>query len=200
MGRPSDARERLIRAAIRTIFAQSFASASVDELCQQADVGKGSFYHFFPTKLDLALAALDHYWASLRRRVVEPALQPDLPPLQRLVRLVDLIAAGQSIIFATLQHMTGCLIGNLTLEMSVSSEPMRCKVVAIFTEWQADIEATLREAQAEGELPGVNCALAAQAVLAYIEGLVLLAKSQNAPHLIAQLGSGVLALAQLGAS
>lgn len=199
MGRTSDARERLIRAAISVIFANSYASASVDDLCVEAGVTKSSFYHFFPSKLELALAALDHYWTIVQRRVVRPAFQTDIPPLERLLRMVDLIAAGQAAIQASTHHLTGCMIGNLTLEMSVSHAAMRAKSAAILAEWQAAIVTVLRDAQAAGEMPATDLELAAQAILAYIEGVLLVAKSQNDSQVIARLRGGVLLLASLGA-
>ena len=62
MGRTSDARERLIASAIDLIGARSYRAVSVDDLCAHAGVNKGSFYHFFPAKRDLALAAIDLQW------------------------------------------------------------------------------------------------------------------------------------------
>ena len=53
MGRTSDARERLIATAIELIRARSYESVGVDALCNHAQVKKGSFYHFFPSKQDL---------------------------------------------------------------------------------------------------------------------------------------------------
>ena len=59
MGRTSDAKQKLIDSAIELIHSRSFADVGVNELCQHAGVKKGSFYHFFPSKQDLTLTALD---------------------------------------------------------------------------------------------------------------------------------------------
>lgn len=59
MPRSSTARTRLIESAALRIHASSFATASVEKLCADAVVQKGSFYYFFPSKRELALAAID---------------------------------------------------------------------------------------------------------------------------------------------
>ena len=62
MGRTSDARERLIEAAGDLWHRRSYTDVGVGEICAEAGVQKGSFYHFFPSKQDLALAVIDDRW------------------------------------------------------------------------------------------------------------------------------------------
>ena len=62
MGRHSDARERLIEAAGELWHTRSYADVGVSEICDHAGVQKGSFYHFFSSKRDLALAVIDERW------------------------------------------------------------------------------------------------------------------------------------------
>ena len=56
MGRTSDAKEKLLHVAFDLIWQHSYGSVSVDDICERADVKKGSFYYFFPSKSDLAVA------------------------------------------------------------------------------------------------------------------------------------------------
>lgn len=197
-GRPSDARRRLLRAAMTLIFANSYASASVDHLCKQAGVGKSSFYHFFDSKHDLALATLDHYWGRFKERTLAPAFADDVPPLERIVRLFDLSYAWQSKVREASGHMLGCFLGNMTLEMATLDDAIRAKVDDIFKEWAVYFEQALREAMAVGAIPSADPSLAAQALLAYLEGVLLLAKGRNHPELITRLRSGVYHLCLMG--
>src|SRR5918912_2787057 len=80
MRRLNDARARLIASAIELIYARSYGAVSVDDLCAHAGVHKGSFYHFFPSKRDLLLAALDAQWEQAKQTMLEPAFAPDVPP------------------------------------------------------------------------------------------------------------------------
>src|SRR5215472_15001689 len=79
MGRPSDARQRLIAAARNVIFAHSYASVSVDDLCAAAGVAKSSFYHFFSSKQALVLAAIEAQWAWFDETVLAPAFAEHHP-------------------------------------------------------------------------------------------------------------------------
>ncbi|MBI3351289.1 MAG: TetR/AcrR family transcriptional regulator [Nitrospirae bacterium] len=74
MGRTSDAKERLLKSAIDLIYSRSYAGVSVQDICEHADVKKGSFHYFFKTKRDLALAALEQQWDLLNKTVLERSL------------------------------------------------------------------------------------------------------------------------------
>src|SRR5579871_5978493 len=96
------------------IHARSYGAVSVDDLCKHAGVHKGSFYHFFPSKRDLMLAALEVQWQQAREQVLEPAFAPDVAPLQRIVRFFSLIASHFGDAAGT-ACILGCPFGNLAV-------------------------------------------------------------------------------------
>jgi TetR/AcrR family transcriptional repressor of nem operon len=197
MGRPSDARQRLIVAAREVIYAQSYEAVSVDELCAAAGVNKSSFYHYFSSKQDLVLVALESQWQQLEETYLKPAFADHLPPQEQILRLFELMLQGQQAQKERSGHMYGCPVGNLTLEMSTLDEVIREHTTRIFQRWLAYLERMLREAKAQGSVPAtLDTALTAQALLAYFEGVLLLAKGLNDPALIQSLRMGVLALMQ----
>src|SRR5215813_8023393 len=57
----SDARTRLLDAAMQAIRAQGYSATSVDDICREAGLTKGAFFHHFKSKEDLALAAAAHF-------------------------------------------------------------------------------------------------------------------------------------------
>ena len=57
-----DTRQRLLDTAEKLFYARSYEDVGVQEICREAGVKKGSFYHFFPSKRDLTLAILDDSW------------------------------------------------------------------------------------------------------------------------------------------
>jgi TetR/AcrR family transcriptional repressor of nem operon len=61
MGRTSDARDRLIESGQGLMHERGFTAVGVSEVCAHAGVNKGSFYHFFPSKQELALAVIARY-------------------------------------------------------------------------------------------------------------------------------------------
>ena len=71
MGRVSDAKDRLLDAAIKLVWRNSYGAVSVEDICHEAGVKKGSFYHFFPGKNELVAAAFRQYWVDLRPELDE---------------------------------------------------------------------------------------------------------------------------------
>lgn len=197
MGRPSDARERLIRAANEVIYANSYEAVSVDELCAAAGVHKSSFYHFFSSKQELVLAALESQWQRFEEMVLKPSFSNQLPPQEQIMRFFDLTWERQQVQKQTGGHMRGCPIGNLTLELSTQNEVIRARVDQLFQAWLRYFERMLREAKEQGIVPEtLDVAVTAQALLAYFEGVLLLAKGRNDPALIQTMRMGALTVMQ----
>lgn len=197
MGRPSNARMRLIEAARNVIFAHSYEGVSVDELCAAASVAKSSFYHFFSSKQDLVLAAIESQWQWFEQTVLTPTFSHHLPPQERILLFFDLVLERQQAQKQASGHMYGCPAGNLTLEMSTQDELIRARVEQFFQAWLGYFEQMLAEAKEQGIVPAtLDTAATAQALLAYFEGVMLLAKGRNDPSLLHSLRMGTLSLMQ----
>jgi len=81
--------------------------------------------------------------------------------------------------------------------MSTQDELIRARVERFFQEWLSYFEQMLCEAKEQGLVPTtLDIATTAQALLAYFEGVMLLAKGRNDPSLIFTLRTGVLSLMQ----
>ena len=189
MGRHSTARTRLLDAARDLIHARSYAAASVDDLCLAAGVNKGSFYHFFPSKRDLILAVLDDSWERTRERVLEPAFQADIPPLERIDRFFHCVTA-----IHTRPVVLGCPFGNLALELSTMEEPVRDKIRAVFEGYQAYFARALTDAVTAGQVGSLDVSETAQALVAYFQGALVLAKTHNDARVITNLARHARAL------
>src|SRR3954463_9547729 len=94
MPRVSDAKEKLMDAAQSLIWESSYGTTSVDDICAKADVRKGSFYHFFKSKAELEVAALEADWRGKQQRYNE-IFSPTVPPLERLAHFFDFVYEKQ---------------------------------------------------------------------------------------------------------
>lgn len=175
MGRTSDARERILTAAETLMLSRGYSALGVAEICKAAGVPKGSFYYFFASKEELALAVIDEHWTG-RRAEWTRALDGDVPPLQGLRRLFDSTGAELRAGQLSCGTVTGCLLGNLTLEMSTGTAAVRERLREVFDEQVALVEGTVEEARGRGEVTVTDTHGAARALVAQLEGQVLFAK------------------------
>jgi TetR/AcrR family transcriptional repressor of nem operon len=180
MGRTSDARERILAAGTDLFGRRSYASLGVAEICAAAGVPKGSFYYFFPSKQALALEVVNEHW-EWQRGVWTRILNADEPIVERLRALFVATAEMQSEALAGTGAVVGCLFGNLALELSTAEEPVRDRLQEIFEEQIDIVESALGQAHVAGGLQVDDLREAAKAIVAQIEGLVLLAKLYNDP-------------------
>ncbi len=76
--RSEETRIQLINSAIKLFSTQGFNSASVDEICKDAGVSKGAFYHHFESKQALFLALLDG-WLDNIDSAIEASREKSAP-------------------------------------------------------------------------------------------------------------------------
>ena len=193
MGRTSDAQEKLLAAAQSLIEQRGYSGLGVAEICKSADVPKGSFYYFFESKEALALAVLDEQWNTQRgdwARILEGDGEP-LPRLRGLFEQTEAaLRAGQQ----SCGTVSGCMFGNLTLELSNQTEPIRERLQQIFEAQAAMVEKTVVEAQERGEVSVRDTHEAARSIVAQLEGQVLFAKLYNDTQRLTTLWENCLSL------
>src|SRR6266576_2358827 len=96
--RSADIRERLFRAALDLFAQKGFAETTVEDITEAADVGKGTFFNYFPSKDHILLAFGEMQLGKLEaaidaaRRTNEP-----MPQLQKRVQALhtEMIRLGQ---------------------------------------------------------------------------------------------------------
>jgi TetR/AcrR family transcriptional repressor of nem operon len=178
MGRISDAKERLMEAVGELIWRGSYGSTTIDQICDRAGVKKGSFYYFFDSKADLAVAAIDADWA--RRRVELDALfSPTVPPLERLRRYCEFGLKLQTEIRNECGCVLGCPLLSLGAEVSTREDRLRQKVEEILDHKRKYLESAIRDAHAAGLVHAPDAVSKARILYAYYEGLLTEARIRN---------------------
>lgn len=187
----TDTKDRILATARELFHGRSYADVGIKEICTMARVQKGSFYHFFPSKQDLAMAVIDDMANDWAHGFVAEAFDEALPPIERLDYMVDAVYYWQKAAKTIEGRMPGCLFGNLALEVSTRDEVIRAKLNAVFAKASARFHQTLEQAVEDGEIPPLDTEATATAMLAYLEGVILLAKTRNDPEVVQILGPAI---------
>ena len=189
MGRTSDARERLVDSAKELIAGRSYGAVGVGDLCARAGVKKGSFYYFFDSKLDLALEAIDSHWEEISAQMLEGIEPPVTGPDLLLAYLMNLYQ-GQRQIFDETGVVQGCPFGNLAVEQSTQEEAIRQRICATFQKLSDHLATMIEDSMERGEVPPGDPSIVADQIIAFMQGVMMMAKTRNDPEVLRKLGRG----------
>ena len=178
MGKPSDAQEKLLQVAFDLIWNNSYGAVSVDQICERARVNKGSFYHFFPSKADLAVAAYEEHWRE-KQPELDRIFSPQVSPLEQLERWCQYIYDRQKQKAEKYGHVCGCPYASIGVELATQDEKIRAKAEELVERNIRYVESALTEAQRQGLVSIDDPKVAAERVYAVALGMVLHAKVRN---------------------
>lgn len=187
MNTTPDTYQRILDSAKALMHAKSYADVGVAAICDEAQVKKGSFYHYFPSKQALTLAVIDMYYLDFKNHIIDKAFDPAVAPLERLTRFINLSIEMQLELHQQSGHILGCPFGNLATELSTQDETLRCKLDHQFDKLSALFRTALQDAVDNGDVVDIDVEATAQAILAMFEGTMLLAKTHNDPKILQQL-------------
>src|SRR5579885_1504831 len=192
MGRTSDADQRLLTAALDLMWDEGYGAVTIDEICDRADVKKGSFYYYFKSKADLAVAALEKLWADDWKPRLDREFSPANEPLTRLTNYLDALYARQAEHFKKHGKVLGCPIGSMGSEVSTREHDVNAKIREIVARKQRYFESAIRDAIAEGSIEPGDAKQKAQTVLFLIQGALTEARIMNNAELLRSLPASAL--------
>jgi TetR/AcrR family transcriptional regulator, transcriptional repressor for nem operon len=194
MSQEKATRTRILTAARERFHHRSYADVGVAEICEDARIQKGSFYHFFRSKQDLAVAVIDDMAEDWAHGFLAEAFDRDKTPMERLNAIAGAAYRWQNAAKEAEGCMPGCLFGNLALELSTRDEVLRARLVAVFNQAKSQFYETLKEAVEAAAIAPLNLEATAGAMLSYLEGVIMLAKAHNDPGLILVLAPAIKTL------
>ena len=151
MGRTSDGRQRLMDAAYSLICEYSYGAVTIEAICERARVKKGSFYYFFNSKADLAVAAIDTWWRE-REKIISKLFHSDASPVERLRRYLDFVAQIQLDVHRRSGQLLGCPLFTFGAEICTQDERIRTRIVAFLAHMQKTFTDAIAEGQMRGEI------------------------------------------------
>ena len=167
---------RFLDAATRLIRANGYEATTVDNLCESAELTKGSFFHHFKGKEELAIAAARHFADRAEQFFLQAPFRSLPDPLARLLGYVDLRIA---MLQGELPEFT-CLLGTMVQETYQSHPPIRMACDRHISEHAALLEADIAEAmrtyRIDASWSAASLALHMQSV---IQGAFILAKAKD---------------------
>jgi TetR/AcrR family transcriptional repressor of nem operon len=169
-------RQALLDAALTLVRTKGYAATSVDDLCDAASVTKGTFFHYFKNKEDLAVAAVN-YWSDMTGAVfaAAPYHKAD-DPLDRVLAYIDF---RKAILQGEIREFT-CFAGTMVQEIHDSHPIIRAAVErSIFGHAEtlvADITEAMSRYEIRSDWTAGSLALHTQAVL---QGAFILAKASG---------------------
>ncbi len=182
MGRTSDANERLMDAALDLIWEESYGAVTIDDICKRADVKKGSFYYFFDSKAELAVAALERMWSQTWKPNMDQAFSPSVDPLTRIANYLEAVHQKQIAVKQKHGRVLGCPIVSVGSETSTHEIDVNGKIREILNRKRRYYESAIRDALAEGSVEACDPAEKAVALAGLIEGIVCQCRIMNDPE------------------
>src|SRR5438067_3515218 len=177
MGRPS-LRDDILQAGLPVLFRSGYHAASVRDICAAARAPQGSFTNHFRSKEAFTAEVLNRYFDYLKGLVHETLSDPNLTPRQRLERYLEVITDK----LERDRWMTGCLIGDFSLQASSHSNLLRKRLDAIFKEWRALFASCIAAAQWAGEIDSdFDAEDLAEFLLTSWQGAILRMKVERSP-------------------
>jgi AcrR family transcriptional regulator len=137
-----ESRERLVVAMSELMWERGYAATSPREVRVRSGVGQGSMYHHFPSKRDLALAALERNCADLLPATEELLTAPGDP----MAKLTAYLTRPRP-------ALKGCKVGRMTQDPLVAADAgLLAPVADAFAKVHRALASVLREAMSLGEL------------------------------------------------
>jgi AcrR family transcriptional regulator len=145
---PSDARKRIVRAALELFSGRGYYGTSIADILKESGCTRGVLYHYFSSKEELGYAAMDEELRDLFEEGAVSYLQSDEHPIDRLSRTIDtlptIVAPGG----------TGASISSVSLRMASVHDGFRKRLEERIAPSDEQIEEIVSRAVADGKIAG----------------------------------------------
>jgi AcrR family transcriptional regulator len=162
--RSEETRGRILDAAVRRFAIAGYDSASVDDICAEAGVSKGAFYHHFPTKQAVFLALMNGWLGMIDQGLA--IVRKDTVP-ETLLQMTDLLPG----VFAAAEDRLPMFL-EFWLQAS-RDETVWQAIITPYHHYQDFFARLVEDGIREGTLKEVDPKTAAQALVSMAVGLVL---------------------------
>lgn len=180
MRNAAETRERLLETATRLIWQSNYDAVGINEICKQAGVTKGAFYHHFETKADLFVAASRHYWDGMKVELDE-IYSPSYTPLEQLENLIVMILQKQEDnCHSSELEVSGCPFFTSGAQAGADNSKIRAASQEMEDHVQQYSVALIRSLKAEGFLNGdPDVEQVARFLHHFVQGILMYGRVMN---------------------
>lgn len=162
--RVEETRGHILDAAVKRFSVAGYDAASVDEICAEAGVSKGAFYHHFPTKQAVFLALMQD-WLAMIDLGMETVRKDTVP--ETLITMTNLLPG----VFEAAENRLPMFL-EFWLRAS-RDETIWKAIIAPYRHYQEYFSKLIHDGMDEGSFKPVDPQVAAQVILSLAVGLVL---------------------------
>lgn len=178
-----ESKTKLLEATLKVVRAKGYSATRIEDVCAEAGLTKGSFFHHFKSKEDLALAAVAYWDANTSQLFSAAHYHAATDPLSRLIAYIEF---RRAILTGDLTDFT-CFAGTIIQEAyrthpAISAACER-NISSHAKTLETDIRAAMHEHGVRGTWTPESLALHIQAVL---QGGFILAKAKGSAAVVAE--------------
>ena len=141
---PAATRQRIVDATVRLMLKQGFGSTSVDQICEEAGLTKGSFFHHFESKEAIGKAAVE-WWGQMGASFYMAAWKDDdRDPLVRVHQMLDIMSSFTE----RPGNPCVCMVGMMSQELSATHPIMQAACSKELAHWNDQVARMLVDAKA----------------------------------------------------
>jgi TetR/AcrR family transcriptional repressor of nem operon len=167
---------KLLDATLKVVRTRGYSATRIEDVCAEAGLTKGSFFHHFKSKEDLALSAVAHWDATTSATFATAPYHGAADPLSRVIAYIEF---RKALLTGDLPDFT-CFVGTIVQETYQTHPEVSAAAAGIISSHARTLEADIRAAMREHKVPGnwtpESLALHFQAV---IQGSFILAKAKG---------------------
>ncbi len=170
-----NAKTKLLNSALKVIRTKGFDATTVDDLCKDAGVTKGAFFHHFKSKEELGVEST-RYWNTLTGGLFAQApyhLPAD--PVDKLLAYIDFRAI---LVRGNVPEFT-CLLGTMVQETYETSDALREACDIGISSHAATLEGYIGDAMRQRSVSGFTAQSLALYTQASLQGAFILAKAKG---------------------
>lgn len=160
---------------MKLVREKGFSATSVDQLCSEAGVTKGAFFHHFPSKEALGVAVAEHWAATTGEMFAAAPYHQHADPVDRVLGCIDFRI---SLVGGPVEDFS-CVAGTLVQETFLASPAIREAARDSIMGNARALEADIAEALQSRGITGVSAASLSRYFQTVIQGSIILAKTQE---------------------